>query len=125
MTDGLTVRDLVNRFLTPKQALVDSGEILRTSSAEYHQIFERIAEAFGLWRAVEDLRAEDFERLRGNMAAKWGPVHWSIGLSPGRAAGGCEASGQSRCVRTSRGRLRNSRPGVRIGPDLADWNRLK
>jgi integrase len=70
----MTVRDLVNRFLTAKQALVDSGEILRTSFVEYHQICGRITATFGLWRAVDDLTAEDFERLRASMAEQWGPV---------------------------------------------------
>jgi len=51
---GRRVRDLLNRFLTAKQSLPDSGEILRTSLDEYHSIFPWIGDTFGLWRAIED-----------------------------------------------------------------------
>src|SRR5437764_1262225 len=35
---GLTIRDLLNRFLTAKKQLVDSGEITPRTFADYHAI---------------------------------------------------------------------------------------
>jgi integrase len=72
--DGLEIRDLLNRYLTAKEALADSGEIAQTTFAEYHRTCERIGEAFGLNRLVSDLAAEDFEGLRKQLAEAWGPV---------------------------------------------------
>lgn len=72
--DGLTIRELLNRYLTVKRHLVDSREILSQTFAEYHRTCERIGEAFGLNRLVDDLAADDFEQLRAEMAQRWGPV---------------------------------------------------
>lgn len=72
--DGTTIKYLLNHFLTAKQALVDSGEILSQSWDEYHATCELIEQAFGLDRLVDDLRVEDFQRLRASMAKRWGPA---------------------------------------------------
>ena len=73
--DGLTLRDLLNHYLTAKQALVDSGEILPLTFAEYHATCKWIGQAFGITRLVDDLGPDDFQRLRTQMAKAWGPVH--------------------------------------------------
>ena len=78
--DGLTIRELANRYLTAKQTLVNSGEILPTTFAEYHSTCKRLAEAFGLNRTVDDLAADDFQRLRADMAKVWGPVRLANGV---------------------------------------------
>lgn len=72
--DGLTVHHLLNRFLEAKEARLDSGEIQPRTFTEYRDTADRIADAFGLSRLVENLAADDFEHLRRNMARKWGPV---------------------------------------------------
>lgn len=72
--EGLVVRDLLNRFLTAKQAMVDTGEIAARTFADYHTTCKTIGEAFGLARLVEDLASNDFEQLRRNLAKKRGPV---------------------------------------------------
>jgi integrase len=72
--DGLTVRDLLNRFLTTKKNLVDTREITARTFADYHASCQRIGDCFGLTRLVSDLAADDFERLRMAIAKKWGPV---------------------------------------------------
>jgi integrase len=72
--DTLTVRDLLNRFLTSKKLLADSGEISLRTFVEYHACCERVGEAFGLERAVTDLAADDFEQLRARLTKTWGPV---------------------------------------------------
>jgi integrase len=71
---GVTIREMLNRFLTAKDTLVVSGEIRAATFAEYHKVAERLAAVFGLWRAVEDLRSEDFERLRQRLAKQYSPV---------------------------------------------------
>jgi hypothetical protein len=72
--EGLTVRDLVNRFLTTKRHLVDTQEITPRTFADYHGTCERIGTTFGLTRLVDDLAADDFERYRTAVARSWGPV---------------------------------------------------
>lgn len=73
-TDGLTVRDLVNRFLTAKRHLVDTGELSPRTFDGYHRTGVRVADAFGRARAVSDLRADDFETFRADLARTRGPV---------------------------------------------------
>jgi len=68
-----TVENLVNKFLAFKRGRVDSGELSARSFTEYHSTCQRIIEAFGWNRAVDDLRPDDFEKLRGTMAKQWGP----------------------------------------------------
>jgi integrase len=72
--DGLTVRDLLNRFLTVKKHLVDSGELAARTWGDYKVTCDGIAEAFGLTRLVDDLASDDFERLRAGLAKTRGPV---------------------------------------------------
>jgi hypothetical protein len=72
--DGNTVRDLLNRFLTSKQHLLDSEEITQRTFDDYHATCERIAESFGRTRVLDDLRPEDFEKLRAELAKNLGPV---------------------------------------------------
>ena len=73
--DGLTVRDLCNRFLTAKAAKLATGEIVQRSFDDYHRTCALIIRVFGLTRLVADLAADDFERLRGVIAKGRGPVY--------------------------------------------------
>ena len=66
--DGLRVRELCNRFLASKSHLLDTGEIAPRTFQEYHNVCKRGIDAFGKTRLVEDLAADDFERLRATMA---------------------------------------------------------
>lgn len=72
--DGLMVRDLLNRFLTSKRDLVNTGELAPRSFADYHATCRHVADAFGLTRLVDDLASDDFERLRCHLAKTRGPV---------------------------------------------------
>jgi integrase len=72
--DGLTVNDLCNRFLTAKVRRQEAGELGLRMLAEYKEITDLIVAAFGGTRLVEDLAADEFEKLRADMAARWGPV---------------------------------------------------
>jgi integrase len=71
--DEVTVRDLLNRFLTTKKHLVDTDELTPRSFADYHRTCDRIGRAFGLYRRLDDVSPEDFEALRREMAKSWGP----------------------------------------------------
>jgi integrase len=73
-TDELTLRDLVNRFLTHKRHLADTREIAERTFTEYHAVCELLVETFGRLRPVVDLGAEDFEGLRAKLAKTLGPV---------------------------------------------------
>jgi integrase len=72
--DGLTVRDLANRFLTMKSQQRDAGDIVARTFEEYYATCEVIVGAFGRDRLVDDLAADDFERLRAALAKRYG-VH--------------------------------------------------
>lgn len=71
LRDGLTVRDLCNRFLTAKQHQRDTGELSPRSFDDYHGSCEIVLAAFGKSRLVEDLRVEDFDSLRQRLAKKY------------------------------------------------------
>jgi integrase len=71
---GVTVKDLCNRFLSAKQALVTSGELTNRSWQDYKAACDLIVANFGKGRLVADLDPEDFERLRDKLARRWGPV---------------------------------------------------
>jgi integrase len=73
-SDGLTCKELVNRFLRAKAALRDAGEITRRSWDDYKAACDIIIEDFGKGRLVEDIDPDDFGILRRRLAKKWGPV---------------------------------------------------
>jgi integrase len=73
-TDGNTVKDLCNRFLNAKRALVESGELTNRSWQDYKDACDLIITHFGKGRLVADLAPDDFETLRAKLAKKWGPV---------------------------------------------------
>lgn len=73
-TDGLTVADLCNRFLTAKLRQREAGEIGSRMFDEYKAATDRLVSTFGKTRLVDDLAADDFEALREAMAKQWGPV---------------------------------------------------
>ncbi len=73
-SDGLTVADLCNRFLTSRLRKVEAGEMGERMFAEYKQTTDRLVATFGKSRLVDDLAADDFEALRDGMAKQYGPV---------------------------------------------------
>jgi len=72
--NGLTIKDLANRFLTNRQHKLESGELSTVSFQNYHATCARIVKAFGVNRLVADLDAGDFEKFRASMAKGWSPV---------------------------------------------------
>jgi integrase len=82
--DGVTLKDLCNRFLTAKQRQWEAGEISgrmfeptldpEKPKGEYPATTDRLIAMFGASRLVDDLAAEDFEALRDSLAKQYGPV---------------------------------------------------
>ncbi len=70
---GLTLEQLCDRFLTSKKRLRDNGELTSRSFLDYYQACRRLVQFFGKSRLVSDLAADDFERLRADLAATRGP----------------------------------------------------
>jgi integrase len=73
-SDGLTVADLCNRFLTSRLRKVEAGEMGERMFAEYKQTTDRLVSTFGKTRLASDLAADDFEALRADLAKQYGPV---------------------------------------------------
>src|SRR5262245_35526975 len=73
-TEGLTVKELANRFLNAKQALVDGGELSPRTWAMYREACDAVVAAFGKTRLVSDLDTGDFAQLRNRLAKRYG-VH--------------------------------------------------
>lgn len=74
ITGELTIRDLVNHFLTSKKLLKDSGELAARTWADYDATCGRLVSAFGVNRIVADLSTADFDKYRAALAERWGPV---------------------------------------------------
>ena len=73
----LTVKGLADRFLTAKNNRMAAGELNPRSYQDYVEICQRVADVFGKHRAVADLTAEDFERLRNSFGRTHGPARLS------------------------------------------------
>jgi integrase len=71
--EGLTVRDLVNRWLTSKQRMLESGELAKRTMINYRSVTDILVGELGE-RRVDDLAPDDFQKLRSAMARRWGPL---------------------------------------------------
>ena len=71
---GLTVRELVNKFLTAKKVRLDQDDLAQRTFLAYWKIGEKILNEFGRNKLVSELRAEDFDQLRLKFAIGVGPV---------------------------------------------------
>lgn len=70
---GVTVRDLCNKFLNSKQALVDVGELSPRTWTDYKEATDLIVSNFGKSRLLSNVDVDDFAELRNKMAKNWGP----------------------------------------------------
>jgi integrase len=73
-SDGLTVKELCNHFLTAKLRKKDAGEMGLRTFNDYKGVTDQLVASFGANRLVDDLAADDFAALRATMAKNWGPV---------------------------------------------------
>src|SRR5262249_3722252 len=72
--DALTVRDLANLFMTSKTRQLEAGELVQRTWQEYYATCELLVSQFGKDRPIDDLRADDCEALRADLAKRHGPV---------------------------------------------------
>jgi integrase len=70
---GLTVADACNWFMNSKRLANEAGEITARTLNEYKATCARLIRVFDGNRLVDDLRPEDFESLRADVSATWGP----------------------------------------------------
>jgi integrase len=71
--DGVTIKELANRFLNAKKTLMTNGELSPRTWAEYKTATDLLIANFGKQRLVADVDADDFATLRNRIAKKWGP----------------------------------------------------
>lgn len=67
-SDGLSVADLCNAFLTHKGDLRDNGEISPRTFRGYYDTCAGVVKAFGRSRVIVDLAPADFASLRAKLA---------------------------------------------------------
>ena len=72
--DGLTVRELLDRFTVSMKNKLDNQEVTAKHFAELYDTCRRIRDTFGLDRLCIDLAADDFARLRKDVAKVWGVI---------------------------------------------------
>jgi integrase len=72
--DAVTAARLANEFLTHKRSLLDSGELTDRTFQELYATCERLVRVFGRDSSIDTLVANDFARLRRDVAKQWGPV---------------------------------------------------
>jgi integrase len=72
--EGLTIAGLVNRYLTAKRHKMDAGEMSLRGFGDCYRVCQLIVEQFGKTALVEGLGADDFQRLRGELVKRLGPV---------------------------------------------------
>lgn len=113
---GVSIKDLCNKFLNAKQALVDSGELTLRSWQDYKSATDLIVAHFGKWRLLTDLDIDDFAKLRNKMAKKWGPVTLGNTIQRIRVAFkyAFDAGLSDRPIRYGPGFKRPSRKTIRI-----------
>ncbi|WP_428304820.1 tyrosine-type recombinase/integrase [Lacipirellula sp.] len=71
---GLTLHELCNGFCEAKERQVDSGDIGRRMFTDYHAVCKILIDCFGKQRAVDDIRPEDFEKLRAKLAKRYSAI---------------------------------------------------
>jgi integrase len=72
--ERLTIKALCNGYLNQKQAQLDQGELSPRTWLECKLAADLLVSSFGKQRLVDDLAADDFAKLRNQMAERWGPV---------------------------------------------------
>jgi integrase len=70
--EALTVKDVVNAFLTHKQAKVETGELSQRTWDGYKEITDLMVKHLVKGRPVASLTPADFEKLRNTVAKRWG-----------------------------------------------------
>ena len=86
--EGLTVKDLVKRFLAAKKARVDAGELALGTFGDQYKTCKRVLSVFGGDRLVDDLAPDDFETLRAQIAKTYGKLSRKVEIKRVRSFSG-------------------------------------
>ncbi len=70
-TEGLTVKELANRFLSAKQTLLDAGELSPRTWDEYKETTDLLVKEFGKGRVVKDLGPDERLKAVADHVRKW------------------------------------------------------
>jgi integrase len=73
-SDGCTLRQLCNDFLTSKEVQVIACELTQRSLRDYHLTCKLLIDQFGKDRRLANLAPADFRVLRAKLAQQLGPV---------------------------------------------------
>jgi integrase len=79
--NGVTVRDLANRYLSAKKGLLESEELTPATFGEMWKCCDRIGKAFGWDRLVTDIVAADFDGFRRRLAKGWGAERLAVDIN--------------------------------------------
>lgn len=66
--DALTVERLCNLFLDSRQRLIDTGELTKGTVVDYLAVSKAVVKSLGRTTLVEQLRPDDFAKLRSALA---------------------------------------------------------
>ncbi|MBM3980421.1 MAG: hypothetical protein FJ304_09060 [Planctomycetes bacterium] len=80
-TEGLTVKDLCNHFLTAKSNQLKARELSARMFEEYRTTTDMMIAAFGKGTRADALTAADFAKLRETMVKNWGPHRVTNGVT--------------------------------------------
>jgi integrase len=72
--EGVTLRDLANKFGIHKKALLDAGELSPRTYQDCYRTCESLIDHFGKERLLDDFHQEDFATYRVALAKRLGPV---------------------------------------------------
>lgn len=72
--DRLTILEVCDLFMERKEHLLNNGEIVKATFEDYQRSCERVLVVFGKSCPVVDLVADDFAKLRENIAGSYGLV---------------------------------------------------
>lgn len=72
--EGVTLKHLVNCFLTSKEDDVDSGDLSTRTFRDYKEACQRFTKHISKYRTVESLTPQDFAKVRKKLAKTRGPV---------------------------------------------------
>ena len=67
----ITIKDVVNNFLTAKMTMRDGGELSPRTWAQYKETCDQLVSHLGKGRLVADLGPDDFADLRRKLARRW------------------------------------------------------
>ena len=70
---GLSLKQLINEFLTEKQRAVDAGELHARTWKSYYDTCARLINCLGQDAVVRELGPDDFAKLRFDLAKTMGP----------------------------------------------------